>query len=151
MRQLLRIANCDLQNFTPEAVFARANPVLLLIVDELPNDAAYGRTRAAPTTPVPCACPWQVKLQEFVAFLYWIGPLPLGATTLMSKFTILSPETVRNLDSHSVGRMAYGTRESVIDVTSMFGETSVRHYPRQIMTLRAQSVVPRRRQIRRHI
>jgi hypothetical protein len=35
---------------------------------------------------------WQVKLQEFVARLYEMGLAPFGATTLMSKLTIRSPE-----------------------------------------------------------
>ncbi len=41
-----------------------------------------------------CACPWQVRLHEFEARRYAIGVAPLGATTLTSKFTIRSPDTV---------------------------------------------------------
>ena len=35
---------------------------------------------------------WQVKLHEFVALLYAMGFVPLGATTLISKLTMRSPE-----------------------------------------------------------
>ena len=40
---------------------------------------------------------WQVKLQEFVALLYAMGFVPLGATTLISKLTRRSPEMLGDI------------------------------------------------------
>ena len=55
--------------------------------------------KAAPAAPTAvCAWPWQVRLQEFAARLYEIGLVPFGATTLMSKFTMRSPEMLAELD-----------------------------------------------------